>query len=78
MNNKPKEKWYFKVSTLIIAFLCVGPLALPLIWINPRFSHKTKIIITIVVIILGYVLWLLVAYSLKSISNYYNFIFQQM
>ncbi len=75
MNNKPKEKWYFKTSTLITAFLCVGPFALPLVWFNPRFSPKAKIIISAITITLTYYLGVLFLDSLKSISNYYKTIF---
>ncbi|MCU0651541.1 MAG: zinc ribbon domain-containing protein [Candidatus Omnitrophica bacterium] len=75
-NKVPKPKWYLKTSSLVIAFLCVGPLALPLIWINPRFSKNSKIIITIVVIILTYYLGSWVLSSLKSIKEYYGPIFE--
>jgi hypothetical protein len=75
MNKEPADKWYFRTSLLIIAFLSVGPLALPLVWINPRFSNRNKIIISIVVIILSYLLWVLLSSSLKSISTYYQTIF---
>ena len=70
--NKPPEKWYFKTSTFITALLFVGPLALPLAWINPRFSLKTKIIISVVVGVLTYYFGVLVAQSLKSIKGYYQ------
>lgn len=76
MNNKPQEKWYFKTSTLIIAFLCVGPFALPLVWFNPRFSKKTKIIISTIIIIPSYFLGCVLFNSLRSITNYYKIIFQ--
>ncbi len=75
MDNKLKEKWYFKTSTLIIAFLCVGPFALPLVWFNPRFSPKVKIIISAIIIALSYYLGVLLFNSLKSISSYYKTIF---
>ncbi len=68
-------KWYFKTNWIVIAFLCVGPLALPLVWLSPRFSQKTKIIITIITIILSYYLGLLVVNSLKSLKQYYGIIF---
>jgi hypothetical protein len=32
----PKVKWYFSTSTIVIAFIAVGPLALPLIWLHPK------------------------------------------
>jgi len=73
--KKRQDKWYFKTSALIITFLCIGPFALPLLWLNPRFNQKTKIIISIIVIILSYYLGILLVNSLKSISRYYQTIF---
>lgn len=76
LDKKGQEKWYFKNSSLIVAFLCVGPFALPLIWLNPRFSQKTKIIASVVIIILSYYLGVLLVNSLKSISQYYQQVLQ--
>ena len=45
-----KIKWYFKTSTIVIALLCLGPLALPLVWLNPRYKTATKLIVTAIVI----------------------------
>ena len=77
LGGKPQEtKWYFKTSLIVTAFLCVGPLALPLVWLNPRFSQKTKIIVTIIVVILSYYLGSLLINSLRSIKQYYDLMFQ--
>ena len=67
-----KEKWYFKTSTFVVAFLCIGPLALPLLWINPHYSLKKKIIVTIITSIVSYIMLVVLAESLKSIQNYYQ------
>ena len=72
LEKKDPEKWLYKTSTLITAFLFVGPLALPLVWINPRFSQKTKIIISVIVIIVTYFIGLLLVESLKSLKEYYK------
>ena len=48
-------KWYFSTTTVIIAFLFVGPFALPLVWLHPRYKMATKIIVTIVVT--GLTIW---------------------
>ena len=72
----PKPKWYFKTSVIITTFLCVGPLALPLVILNPHYSQKTKIIVTIIIIILSWYLGSLLINSLKSIKQYYGLIFQ--
>ena len=77
MEGKPQEtKWYFKTSLIVTAFLCVGPLALPLFWLNPRFSRKTKIVVTIITIILSWYLGSLLINSLRSLKQYYGLILQ--
>lgn len=76
LDKKPVGQWYFKTSTLIIAFLCAGPLALPLLWYNPRYSRELKILATVVVLILSYFLGIVVANAMKSIKEYYQLIFQ--
>lgn len=73
--ERQKTKWYFKTTWLVIAFLCIGPLALPLVWFNPRFGWKAKVTITIIAIVVTYFLWILVGNSLKSIKQYYDIIF---
>jgi len=70
-----QNKWYFKPYWLIIAFLSIGPFALPFLWLNPRFSYKTKIIISIIAIILSYYLATLFLNSLHSINEYYQMMF---
>ena len=77
LEGKPQEtKWYFKTYWIVIAFLCVGPLALPLVWLKPRFSQKKKVILTIIIVILSYYLGSLLINSLRSIKQYYGIIFQ--
>ena len=74
--KRPEAKWYFKTYWIVIAFLCLGPMALPLVWLNPRFSPKKKVIVTIIIIILSYYLGSLLINSLGSIKQYYGIIFQ--
>jgi len=76
LEKKPETKWYFKTNSIVIAFLSVGPLALPLIWFNPRFSQKKKVIITIVIVIVSYYLCSVLINSLKTIKQYYGLILQ--
>jgi uncharacterized membrane protein YvbJ len=71
-----KIKWYFKVSGIVIVFLCVGPLALPLVWLSPRFSQKAKVVVTIVAVILSWYFGSLFINFLKSIKQYYGVIFR--
>ncbi|MDP2938592.1 MAG: zinc ribbon domain-containing protein [Candidatus Omnitrophota bacterium] len=74
--KRPEIKWYFKTYWLVIIFLCVGPLVLPLVWLNPHFSRQKKIITTIIIAVLSYYLGSLLINSLKSIKEYYGLIFQ--
>ena len=76
MGEEKQNKWYFRIDTLVIALLCVGPLALPLVWFNPRFSIITKTVITVIVLILSYYLGVLLAASIKSIIQYYGMVFK--
>ena len=64
--------WYFKTYWLVIAFLGVGPLALPLLWVNPRFSWKKKTVISIIVIGLSYYLTVITMQAVKNITDYYQ------
>lgn len=49
--EKTKTKWCFSTSAVVIALLCVGPLALPLVWFHPKYKVVTKSVITVVVIV---------------------------
>ncbi len=53
---KPKTKWYYSTSAIVIGLLVVGPFALPLVLKNPKYKVITKVIITIVVI--AFTIWL--------------------
>ena len=69
--RKPKLPWYKSTSFIIIALLCVGPLAMPLIitrvWGNPRYSKVTQQVITVVIIVLTIVLtYYFVMYSIQA------------
>lgn len=70
-----KLPWYFSVSVIIVAFLSVGPLALPLVWLHPKYSLNKKIAISVVVLAISFVLGVACYNSLKSISAYYQGIF---
>ena len=56
-SDRLKPKWYFSTGTLVIALLSVGPLALPLVWFNPRYKPITKLVLTAVVISLSLLLY---------------------
>jgi phage FluMu protein Com len=47
--NVTKAKWYFATSAIVIAILCLGPLALPLVWLNPRYKIVSKFVMMVIV-----------------------------
>ncbi len=75
LNKDKKLKWYFKTSTIIIAFLCIGPLALPLIWAHPKINKLTKTIITFIVIVVSYLLLAETIHAIHTLKQYYQLIF---
>jgi hypothetical protein len=49
--SRPRpKKWYFATGTVVLALLCLGPLALPLVWLNPRYKPATKAVLTVFVL----------------------------
>ena len=72
MQQKPKEPWYCKSSSLFISFLVVGPLMIPLIWLNPKYSQKKKIIITACVTAATLILMKMAEKGMQAITSYYQ------
>ena len=77
LQERPKEKWYFKTYWLVMGLLCVGPLALPLLWINPRFSRTKKIVISVIIVAVSYYLTMGTIEAIKNIKSYYQQILPQ-
>lgn len=74
LQKKSTEVWYFKTSILIILILSIGPLALPLVWLNPAFSRKKKIVISVIVFVVSYFLFKGLMNSIHSLNEYYKMI----
>ena len=49
-SSSPSKKFHQSTGALILALATVGPLALPLVWTNPRFSRYVKIALTVGII----------------------------
>lgn len=45
-----KKKWHQSTGAVVMAFLTVGPLAIPLVWANRRYSLAVKIVVTTVMV----------------------------
>lgn len=51
LNSRPRIRVIDSLWTFAVATAVVGPLALPLFWRNPRFKRRTKVIVTVAVIV---------------------------
>jgi uncharacterized membrane protein YvbJ len=69
-----KLPWYFRTSFLVIAVFSVGPLALPLIWWRPQTSLAWKIILTIGILVLSWILLQATMESIRTLKEYYKLI----
>jgi hypothetical protein len=58
----PKAKWYHTTSAVVIGLAVAGPLALPLVWIQPRWSPLKKILWTVAVLALT---WAMVTFTVE-------------
>ncbi|MFA5159061.1 MAG: zinc ribbon domain-containing protein [Candidatus Omnitrophota bacterium] len=68
----PKTPWYAKSPSLVISFLTVGPFALPLVWFNPAYSRRKKIIITVIVLAVTCALVAVLLNAVSTIFGYYK------
>lgn len=65
----PKPPWYTRTSVIIICLLSLGPLGLPLVWINKRWNTSTKVIISIVVCLLTWWFCQVMTQAMKQIHQ---------
>jgi len=54
--KKPRDRGYLSVQAVVFGLVLAGPLALPLLWISPKFSLRWKILMTTVTLLLT--IWL--------------------
>lgn len=69
-----KVPFYFRTSFIVIAICFVGPLALPLIWWHPKTTRTWKIIWTVIILVLSWLMWLAMQKSVESLKQYYDLI----
>ena len=65
-----KQQWYFGTTFLVIAFACVGPLMLPLLWIRPKTSLAWKVGLTAAILLVSWFLLITTMESLKVFQEY--------
>jgi hypothetical protein len=73
VDSRPRQKkWYFTTPSVVIALLCLGPLALPLVWLNPRYKPATRAIITVIVLIVTILCMYLMAFVYQQLLNQFT------
>ena len=72
LNAPPPLKWYFRTSSLILAFLILPPLMLPLIAFHPQLSKPVKIICCVAIALITYFLTIYFIQSLKTLKEFYR------
>ncbi len=68
----PPTPWFGKTAVLITSFLTVGPFALPLVWFNPTYSRRKKIIVTLIVLAVTCALVVMVFHIAGTLFDYYK------
>ncbi len=71
-SRKSKTTWYFSTANSVIALLCIGPLALPLVWFNPRYKPATRLIITVIVLVVTVLCTYLVASAYRQFLDQFK------
>ncbi len=68
--------WYLRKTFIVIAFACVGPLVLPLLWLRPRTSLAWKIGLSLLTLILSWFLYWSTMEALRVVQDYYEMLNQ--
>ncbi len=67
-----ERPWYFRTATVVAAILCLLAFALPLVWFNPYYNRKRKILVTLIVLAATYGMWAVTSRALDALLNYYR------
>ncbi|MDD4957486.1 MAG: zinc ribbon domain-containing protein [Candidatus Omnitrophica bacterium] len=72
LEKKKETAWYLKTPTLVIAFLAIGPIMLPLVWLRPDLSRNKKILITAAILVITYFLVLAFGRAMNEMRTIYD------
>ena len=67
--KKPSDSKYLSVQAVIFGLVLLGPLALPLLWLSPKFSLKWKILTTAFTVLLTFWLFKNTAFILQTLLS---------
>ncbi len=72
LNVPPPLQWYFKNSTLVLAFLLLPPLALPLVAFHPQLGKPAKVVVCLAILLITYFTTIYFLRSLKDIDDLFR------
>ena len=70
--DRAPTAWYYRPAGLAVAFCCVGPLMLPLVWRHPSWDGRTKLVVTGAVVVATAGLFWLISGSVTGLLRYYR------
>ena len=66
-------KWYYNVwFVLFMLFFVLGPLGLPLVWKNTKFSRTVKLVLTLLMVVYTLFLVQLTIQAFRTVSEHFN------
>ena len=70
----PKERlpFYFRTGFIVVAFCCVGPFMLPLVWFRPKLSAVWKVLWTLLAAVLSWGMYASMQHSYDVLQEYYD------
>ncbi len=51
-NESTPVAWYLTKKSVFLGLAIFGPLALPLVWMSPKFSRTQRIVLTVITVVL--------------------------
>ncbi len=70
--TKKPVRWYYRGGSLLVSFLFLGPFMLPLIWSHPKLKRNSKIIWTVVVVVLTIIMFKAFVVLMKQMNKTYE------
>lgn len=61
--------WYFRTTWIIVVALSIPPFALPMVLMNPSYGRTSKIVGTIGVLVLTWLLWVSLAKTWEAYQS---------